>query len=70
MSIRHNRKNKIMKFTFNSNTTKADKELVLEQCIELYNHKEFNFTVSKGNIIGIQANTKAVQLFCLCNELK
>ncbi len=58
-----------MNYTFNDNTDKANKELVLEQCIELYNYKDFDFTVSNGNITGIKANTKAVELFCLCNEL-
>ena len=56
-------------FTFNTNVEKGDKDLVLEQCVELYNSNEFDFTVGGGTITGIKAMSQGVELFCLCNGL-
>jgi hypothetical protein len=56
-------------FTFNTNVEEGDKDLVLEQCIELYNYKEFDFIVFGGTITGIKAMSQSVELFCMCNEL-
>ena len=56
-------------FTFNANVEKGDKDLVLEQCVELYNSNEFDFTVGGGTITGIKAMSQSVELFCMCNGL-
>ena len=56
-------------FTFSNSIEKANKETILEQCIELYNSNEFDFTVSRGTITGIKAMSQSVELFCMCNEL-
>ena len=56
-------------FTFNTNVEKGDKDLVLEQCIELYNSNEFDFIVGGGTITGIKAMNQSVELFCMCNDM-
>tara|TARA_B110000208_G_scaffold162464_1_gene198763 strand:- start:41 stop:259 length:219 start_codon:yes stop_codon:yes gene_type:complete len=68
--IRDIKKTNIMTaFTFNTNIEKANKEIILEQCIELYNSNEFDFIVGGGTITGIKAMSQGVELFCMCNEL-
>ena len=59
-----------MTYTFNTNTEKAQRDSVLEQCAELYTHKEFDFIVGGGSINGIKALCPSVQLFCICNDMK
>tara|TARA_B110000285_G_scaffold131152_1_gene147307 strand:- start:331 stop:513 length:183 start_codon:yes stop_codon:yes gene_type:complete len=58
-----------MTYTFNTNTEKADRNSILEQCSELYTHKDFDFIVGGGSINGIKALCPAVQLFCICNGM-